>query len=150
VPPTQLFFLVSTVVILPIAWLRGGHPERMTAAILLFNYLAGLVLQFGRVGEFMFGLAAADVILLGVLGWLTLRFDRWWLFLATAAQGLVVLAYVAVLTSSEITARENIVAQWVFGLITLYALLGGVFERWLAGERAAAPPLSDRPARPRP
>jgi hypothetical protein len=145
VPPTQLFFLISTVVILPIAWLKGGHPERMGVVVLLINYVSGIFLQPARVGEFMFGLAAADLVLLGVLGWLTLKYDRWWLIGATAAQGLVVLAYLAVLTRPEITARENIVAQWVFGLITLYALLGGVFERWLAGERSAAPPLSARP-----
>jgi hypothetical protein len=150
VPPTQLFFLISTVVILPIAWTKGGHPERMVVVVLLVNYLAGLFLEVARVGEFMFGLAAADLVLLIVLGWLTMRYDRWWLLLATAAQGLVVLAYLAVLTRPEITARENIVAQWVFGLFTLYALLGGVFERWLAGEPSAAPDLSARPARRRP
>lgn len=145
-PPTQLFFLISTMVILPVAWLKGGHAERMVAVILLANYLVGPFLQPARIGEVMFGLAVADLVLLGVLGWLTLKYDRWWLLLATAAQGLVVLAYLAVMTRPEITARENIVAQWVFGLITLYALLGGVLERWLAGERSAAPPLSRRSA----
>jgi hypothetical protein len=150
VPPTQLFFLISTMVILPVAWMKGGHAERMGVVVLLINYLAAPFLQPARVGEFLFGLAVADLVLLGVLGWLTLKYDRWWLILATAAQVLVVLAYLAVLTRPEITARENIVAQWVFGLFTLYALLGGVFERWLAGEPPAGPPLSLRPARQRP
>jgi hypothetical protein len=150
VPPTQLFFLISTVVILPVAWLKGGHAERMVAVILLANYLVGPFLQPARIGELMFGLAIADTILLGVLGWLTLKYDRWWLLLATAAQGLVVLAYLAVMTRPEITARENIVAQWVFGLITLYALLGGVLERWLAGDQAALPPLLRRSAHRKP
>lgn len=149
-PLTQLFFLISTVVILPVAWLKGGHAERMVAVILLANYLVGPFLQPARIGEVMFGLAVADLVLLGVLGWLTLKYDRWWLLLATAAQGLVVLAYLAVMTRPEITARENIVAQWVFGLITLYALLGGVLERWLAGERSAAPLLSRRSAHRKP
>ena len=149
-PPTQFFFLISTIVILPFAWLKGGHPERMVVVVLLINYLSGLFLQVARVGEFMFGLAAADLVLLGVLGWLTLKYDRWWLVGATAAQVLVILAYLAVLTRPEITARENIVAQWLFGIMTLYALLGGVFERWLAGEEAAAPPLSAQPVRARP
>lgn len=149
-PPTQLFFLISTVVILPVAWLKGGRAERMVVVVLLVNYLVAPFLQPARIGELMFGLAVADLVLLGVLGWLTLKCDRWWLLLATAAQGLVVLAYLAVMTRPEITARENIVAQWVFGLITLYALLGGVLERWLAGERPAARPLSRRSAHRKP
>lgn len=143
-PPTQLFFLISVVVILPVAWLKGGHAERGVVLVLLVNYLAAPLLQPARIGELMFGLAVADSALLGVLAWLTLRYDRWWLLLATAAQGLVVLAYLAVMTRPEITARENIVAQWLFGLITLYALLGGVLERWLAGE--PSPPLLWRPS----
>ncbi|QTC91000.1 hypothetical protein [Brevundimonas goettingensis] len=149
-PPTQLFFLISVVVILPIAWLKGGHAERTVAVVLLVNYLIAPFLQPARVGELMFGLAVADAVLLGVLGWLTLKFDRWWLLLATAAQGLVVMAYLAVMTRPEVTARENIVAQWVFGLFTLYALLGGVLERWLAGERPTARPLLRHSARPQP
>jgi len=150
VPPTQLFFLISTVVILPVAWLKGGHAERAVVVVLLLNYLAAPFLQPARVGEVMVGLAAADLVLLAVLGWMTLKYDRWWLLLATAAQGLVVLAYLAVMSRPEVTARENIVAQWVFGLITLYALLGGVLERWLAGEPSAAPPLSRRSLHPKP
>jgi hypothetical protein len=150
VPPTQLFFLISVVVILPVAWLKGGRAERTVAMVLLINYVTAPFLQPARVGELLFGLAVADTVLLGVLGWLTLKYDRWWLLLATAAQGLVVLAYLAVMTRPEITARENIVAQWVFGLITLYALLGGVLERWLAGERPLPRPLWRRSARPQP
>lgn len=149
-PPTQLFFLLSTVAILPVAWLKGGHAERTVVVVLLVNYLVAPFLQPARIGELMFVLAVADSALLGVLAWLTLRYDRWWLLLATAAQGLVVLAYLAVMTRPEITARENVVAQWVFGLITLYALLGGVLERWLAGEPPLPPFRWRRSAHPKP
>lgn len=149
-PPTQLFFLISTVAILPVAWLKGGQAERTVVVVLLVNYLVAPFLQPARIGELMFVLAVADSALLGVLAWLTLRYDRWWLLLATAAQGLVVLAYLAVMTRPEITARENVVAQWVFGLITLYALLGGVLERWLAGEPPLPPFRWRRSALPKP
>lgn len=146
-PPTQLFFLVSTLVILPITWSRGGHPERTGVVVMLLTYLAGLFLQYVRVDQFMVGYCLADLFMMAALIWMTLKYDRWWLFLASAAQALSVLSYVSVLSQPELTARENVAAQWIFGLISLYALLGGVLERWLAGEGPAAPPLSARSRR---
>lgn len=148
-PPTQLFFLISILVILPVAWLKGGHPERRGVVVLLATYLAGPFLQPIRIDNFLIGYAVADGALLAALIWMALKHDRWWLLVATAAQGLSVLSHLMVLTRPELTARENVAAQWIFGLISLYALLGGVFERWLAGEPAAAPPLSTRPDRAR-
>ena len=148
-PPIQFFFLISTLVILPVGWLRGGHPERMGVVVLLLAYVSGVFLQPFKIDRFLVGYAIADVAMMAALVWMTLTYDRWWLFLASAAQGLSVLSYLTVLTRPELTARENVAAQWVFGLISLYALLGGVFERWLAGEPPAAPALSSRPARSR-
>lgn len=60
-PPTQLFFLISTVVILPIAWLKGGHPERTGVAVLLVTYVAALFLQPLRIDRFFFGYAFTDL-----------------------------------------------------------------------------------------
>jgi hypothetical protein len=148
-PPTQLFFLISTLMILPIAWLKGGHPERTGVVVLLLAYLSGVFLQSVRIDRLMIGYAIADLFMLAALIWMTLKYDRWWLFVASAAQALSVLSYLAVLARPELTARENVGAQWVFGLIALYALLVGVFERWVAGEPPAAPELSDRLGRSR-
>ena len=149
-PPTQLFYLISTLVILPIAWLRGGHPERTGVVVFLITYLSGLFLQSLRFDRFMIGYGIADIFMVTALMWMMLKYDRWWLLVASAAQALSVLSYLTILTQPDLTARQNVAAQWVFGLISLYALLGGVFERWLAGERPAAPSLSERPSRPRP
>ena len=149
-PPTQLFYLISTLVILPAAWVRGGHPERTGVVVFLITYLSGLFLQSLRFDRFMIGYGIADVFMLTALIWMTLKYDRWWLVVASAAQALSVLSYLTILTQPDLTARQNVAAQWVFGLISLYALLGGVFERWLAGERPAGPPLSARPVRSRP
>jgi hypothetical protein len=146
-PPTQFFFLISTLAILPIAWFKGGHPERAGVALLLVGYVAALFMRTARAGEFMFGYALVDLGFLVVLGWMTLKYDRWWLLVATAAQVLTVLTYLAVLTRPGLTARENVVAAWLFGLILLYTLLGGVLERWLAGEPATATALLARSVR---
>ena len=148
-PPTQLFYLISTLVILPIAWLRGGHAERMGVVVLLLAYVAGALLLPLRVDRLLIGCAITDVGMLAALVWMTLKYDRWWLILASAAQTLSILTYLALLTRPELTVRENVAAQWVFGLISLYALLGGIFERWLAGEPPVSPSLSTRPARSR-
>jgi hypothetical protein len=50
------------------------------------------------------------------------------------------------MVTPELTAREAIGAQWVFGLVSLYALFSGILERRLSGERAASPALSRTPA----
>lgn len=139
--PLQSFYLISILVVFAVAWFRGGHPERAGVVALLLTYVAGpfvFDLNFGRMRA---GIALADVALLVALVWLSLRYDRWWLLFASAAQTLSVVSHAALLVNAEVTPRENMAAQWVFGLLALYALLAGVGERWLAGEAVAAPPL---------
>ncbi len=145
-PPVQMFFLASALVILPVAWLKGGHPERAGAALLIAAYVAAPFLGRFRIGEAMPGLAIEDVIILSVFLSLALKHDRWWLLLASGAQSLNVLSHVALLVASDVTAREAVGAQWVFGLVSLYALFAGLLERRLAGEPSAAPPLDRRKA----
>jgi len=143
-PSVQLFFLCSALVILPLAWMKGGHAERAAVALLVAAYVSGPFLQDIRVGRVLVVLALGDVIVWAVFVWLSLKHDRWWLLLATAAQSLNVLSHVALVLTPSLTARENVAAQWVFGLVSLYALLLGIAERRLAGERPAAPPLDRR------
>ena len=145
-PPVPLFFLCSALAILPLAWVKGGHPERAGVALFIAAYVAAPFLEGFRIGETMPAIAVEDLIILSVLIWLALKYDRWWLLLASAAQSLNVLSHVALMVTPELTAREAIGAQWVFGLISLYALFSGILERHLSGERAASPALSRTPA----
>lgn len=145
-PPVQMFFLFSALVILPLAWVKGGHAERAAVVLFIGAYISGPFLQGYRIGEFMVAVALGDLVVWSVFLWLALRYDRWWLLLAAAAQSLNVLSHAAIILTPDVTTRDAVGAQWVFGLVSLYALLSGVLERHLAGERAAAPPLSRKMA----
>ncbi len=144
--PLQTFFLLSAVLILPFAWIRGGHPERAGVAVLLLNYVVGPIVQEWHLGRMLVGLAITDVAMLAALVWLALRHDRWWLLFAAAAQALAVGAHLALAVRPDLTERDHIAALWVFGVVALYGLLAGVGERRLAGEAPVAPPLTSRPA----
>ena len=145
-PPVQLFFLCSALLILPLAWVKGGHPERAGVALFIGAYVSGPFLQGYQVGDVMAAVALCDLVVWSVFIGLALRYDRWWLLLASGAQSLNVLSHAAILLTPDLSTREAVAAQWVFGLVSLYALFGGVLERHLSGERAASPSLSRTPA----
>jgi hypothetical protein len=142
--PLQTFFLISTLVIFAIGWLKGGHPERQGVLFLILAYVSSVLVEDMNRGEHQTGVMVTDVILLVGLVWMAFRFDRWWLLVAVACQVLAVIAHIALWLDPEIGLRSNVVTRWLFGLIQLYALAGGVIERWLAGEVAAFPGLQPR------
>lgn len=144
-PPVQLFFLCSALLILPLAWVKGGHPERAGVALLIGAYVSGPFLQGYQIGDVMVAVAVCDLVVWSVFVGLALRYDRWWLLLASGAQSLNVLSHAAILLTPDLSTREAVAAQWVFGLVSLYALFSGILERHLSGERAASPALSRTP-----
>lgn len=144
--PLQSFFLVSTLAIFAIGWLKGGHVERQGVLVLLLAYVSALFLQDLERTAHQVAVMIADGVLLIVLVWMALRHDRWWLLVAVACQVLVMIAHGALWLDPDIGLRSNVVTRWLFGLIQLYALGAGVIERWLAGEPAASPGL--QPLRP--
>lgn len=144
--PVQLFLLCSTLTILPVAWLRGGHPERAAVAVFLIAFASDPFAQHWQWGRLYIGAAVIDLVVWTILIWLSLRYDRWWLLVATAGQTLIVMSAAVLILTPSLTMRENLAAQWVLSLIPLYALLFGVGERRLAGERAASPSLDRQPA----
>ncbi len=128
----HLFYLVSTFVIWAIAWWKGARPERLGVLLLVVNYVAGGLLAPLRI---WWTLPLNDALLLAALVWMGLKFDRWWILVAAAAQLLVMLAHISVLGDPSLDMRVYVGSRWVFGILGLYALLAGVGERWLAGER---------------
>lgn len=139
--PLQGFFLISTLVIFAVGWLKGAHTERQGVAFLLLAYVAALLVEDLNRGQIQTGVMVVDGILLVTLTWMALRHDRWWLLIAVACQILAMIAHAALWLDPDISLRANVVTRWLFGLIQLYALAGGVIERWLAGEAAAFPGL---------
>ncbi|MBB5745237.1 hypothetical protein [Brevundimonas variabilis] len=144
--PLQSFFLVSTLAIFAIGWLKGGHIERQAVLVLLMAYVAALFVQDLDRAAHQIAVAIVDGVLLLALIWMALRYDRWWLLVAVACQVLAMIAHGALWLNPDIGLRSNVVTRWLFGLIQLYALAGGVVERWLAGEPAASPGLQPRGA----
>lgn len=136
--PVQVFFLLSFLVILPLAWLGGGHTERAGVAMLLPAYIISYMVQRLRIGDLMWGAALIDLILLIGLVWLALTRDRWWPLVAAAFQTMSVLLYFGQVLLPDLTSRSVVISGWILGLISLYTLVGGVVERILAGEPPAS------------
>lgn len=134
--PFQIFYLVFSLVAFALAWLRGGHPERAAAAALIVTFIASYILYPLRLGELRLGEPLADLVLLAVLIRLSLKYDRWSLLALTGFMALTMVVHVAVLVSQGgIGPRTDIAARWGLGVLMICALIGGVIERWLAGER---------------
>ncbi|MBA4809250.1 hypothetical protein [Brevundimonas sp.] len=65
------------------------------------------------------GVAAVDGATLLALFWLTVRFDRWWLIMASAAQLVTVLTHVMALIAPQLLLRTNVEVRWMLGLMLL-------------------------------
>ena len=142
--PVQAFYLASILVILPLAWLKGGHAERRGVVLLIVGYVASTFVVAAILDRVRIGELVVDLVLLVFLIALMLRSNRWWPMVAVAVQLLTVASYAAVWLDPDQRLRDNVAARWVLGMVVLYSLLGGVAERWLAGERPAMPPLRSR------
>lgn len=117
-----------------LAWLRGGHTERLAAGIMIFVVLLSSVTFRWHVGGVYLAAVVETGVLAPIFGWLAFRSARWWPLVATAGLLLVLLLRVVTLVDARL-AQTDIgsagVGLWY--LIDL-TLLAGVFERWLAGE----------------
>lgn len=121
------------VVSITAGWLWGGHSERFGATALLLCWMVFAPFLW-RIGDVYVDSMIEDTLLLLLLGGLALRSNRWWPFVAASAVGLTVLVHVFTIVT-DISWDAAVSARVGFGLVTYTALLAGVAERWLAGER---------------
>lgn len=148
--PLQAFFLISTLVIVPLAWLGGGHTERAGVALYLCLYIVGYLVQRLQIGSLLWAEALVDLAFLAGLAWLALRRERWWPLVASALQIMVILLYATTVLVPEFSVRSGIAAGQVLGVLGLYCLLAGVLERILNGETAVSASAVWAPRRPPP
>lgn len=129
-----------------LAWLKGGHTERFGVTVMIIAWVASSAppVMIGRVHA---DHAVEDVILMLLFGALALKGDRWWPFAMTAALALTVLVHVSMLLGPDLDRRADISARLGLGVLTTTALLLGVAERWLAGERPVSESALWRPVR---
>jgi len=116
-----------------VGWMRGGHPERLGVAVIFSTYLASGLWRSWTIGDVHVDVAITDALLLLFLGWLTLRSDRWWPFVATAALALTVLVHIFTIVT-DISWNAAVSARIGLRLLGNLALMAGVAERWMAGE----------------
>lgn len=128
---------VVGVLALLLAWFRGGHPERFCVGVLLFNQTTVIYYDRWLVGAFEPGTAVDDVVLLLIFGVLAFRSRRWWPLVVTAALALCVVVH-GLAATTPITHYASVSARIGLWTIIELALLAGVLERWLAGERAVS------------
>lgn len=121
-----------------LAWLLGGRAERVGAAVLLIACMAGAVIVRWQIAGLHLPMLAMDTVRLIIFAWLCLRFDRWWPLMATAAMALMVFVQGARVLDPTITQYAVASAGVGLGYLIDLALLLGLFERWLAGERSAS------------
>ena len=132
------WYLYVSVAAVAIAWLKGGHPERLGATIWLFSWIFALQANDVRIGDLRWVVALADVASFAAFLWLGLRYERWWPLGVSALMFLGIMVHVSAFLIPELTPRGEASAQLGLGVLAVLILGGGAFERWLAGE----PPVS--------
>lgn len=137
--PVQVGVLILEIAVISVAWVKGGHPERLGACtILIWDALsigAPAWLQGVMVGGFPLFEISLELGVLAVFVRMALRGGRWWPFTASAVMTLSLLVYVAHAFVPELDRRAQISAHVGLAAALSLTLLAGVGERWLAGER---------------
>ncbi len=139
--PFQIFYLLLSLLVFAVAWMRGGHTERAGVAIFVLAFVASLMVQPLTVNQFRLGEALVDLALCGALVWLALRRDRWWTLAAAAFAGLTLIAHALMFMTPHLEqahVRMDVASRWGIGVLLILCLAAGVLERWMAGERPAS------------
>ena len=140
--PFQLGALIFTLTTIGLAWTKGGHPERFGACAVLIWIVTSTTtpawLHSLRVADVSVLEMALEFALLVVLVRMALTGRRWGPFPAAAVTALGVMVYVAQIFIPELDRRAEISAHVGLSFALDGAILAGVFERWLAGERPAS------------
>lgn len=129
------YLTMATVVL---AWLRGGHSERLGAGTILVWALASVTapawLNRPVADNLFLFEAALETVVLIVFVRMALQGPRWWPFAAAAVMTLSVMVYVAQFFVPLLDRRAEISAHVGLLIALNLTLLAGIGERWLAGE----------------
>ena len=116
------------------SWLKGGHPERFGAVVLLLDYATSRLGVAWNLREVDSIAATQDLVVMLAFGWLALKTDRWWPIAVTALLALCVLARAIGMVNPELSRFAMLSAILGFWILLYIVVLAGVAERWLAGE----------------
>jgi hypothetical protein len=132
--PFVYFYLIFSLVVFLLAWLKCGHTQRAGVALCKAANLISYFVRPMRIEEVRVGEALCDIAVLAAFGWLAFRGNRWWPVAATAVMILTVAVHMAVMLVPVLTSSGDVSARLGLGVMLLICLLAGVGERWLAGE----------------
>lgn len=118
-------------------WVKGGHPERKAAGLMVLVFPISFLTHPWRMGNVLVGDAALDVVMTLVFGWWAFTQDRWWLLVTTGVMALTVLVHASMFLLPGLEAYSDLSARVGLGILMSLTLLAGPGERWLAGERAS-------------
>jgi hypothetical protein len=121
-----------------VAWLKGGHVERLAAAVMLIAFAVSFALPTTRMWNVHIDDAAQDVGVTLFFGWLALSGDRWWPLAMTAVMVLTLLVHVLIFMVPGLGEYAEMSARIGLGILMALVLMAGAGERWLAGERAVS------------
>lgn len=93
----QYGILGLTVVAMALLFWKGRSPERIAGACLLALMIGSGLVDYGGAWK----VAALSVTAAGVLAWLSLKYDRWWLIFALGLQLLAVTTHLIPLVDPD-------------------------------------------------
>lgn len=132
--PFQVVYLYFSLMVLALAWIKGGHAERFGVMVIILAYVAALVATPWRIDDFRVGEAATDVVVTLIFAWMALSRERWWPFAATASMVLALMVHLAMVLVPHLDERADVSARAGLGFLLILSLMAGVAERWLSGE----------------
>ncbi len=138
ITPFIIAYYLLSLVAYVVAWMKGGHPERLGAMALLAVFGISVFVPETRMWNVFLDDAAIDVGLALFFGWQAMNRDRWWPLVMTALMILTLLVHVAVFAAPSVGAYADVSARVGLGIAMAVTLLAGTAERWLAGERAVS------------
>jgi hypothetical protein len=136
-PFLAAYYLLCLIAVV-VGWLKGGHVERLGAAVILIVFAASFPLHPLRMWNVHVGDAAMDVAVMLFFGWLALRSERWWPLAMTAIMALTVMVHISIFLVPGLGEYAEMSARIGLGTLMALALLAGVGARWLAGEPAVS------------
>jgi len=134
-------FVLATAIlkwaVLALAWLRGGHPERLAVAVMFCDHaVTRLTTRLPGGHELSM---VSECLVAAFFVWLALRSNRWWTLVAAAALMLCVLVFALEWADPAVSRNAAISARIGLWWVICLSLLAGVWERRLAGEPAVSP-----------
>jgi hypothetical protein len=134
----------TLVVVVALAFIRGGRSERWAASALAAGWLTTLVVYRYRIGGTEWGVLAVDIALLAALLWIALRSPRYWPLFAAGFHLLAVVTHLARTVDIHVNHWAYITAEIIWGYLLAFAIGYGAWTYPRAQPAAnAAPAITD-------